>query len=82
MSVLGSEQLVGKQHLYQPSSDAGMYSPVGMKRPRLAGEMTTLQRRGSVLQSTDDPLGVTHSPPFRVELADAHLSTELFSLYE
>ena len=67
MLVLGSEQLVGKQHLYQPSSDDEMPLSSSLYRLILAGEGTVLQKTGLVLQSTDDPLGATHSPLLRVE---------------
>ena len=72
MLVLGSEQLVGKQHLYQPSSD-GAICP-SLYRLILAGEDIALQRIGLVvlLQSTDDPLGATHPPPLRVEPGNTH----------
>ena len=71
MLVLGSEQLVGRQHLYQPSSDDAILP--SLYRLILAGEDTTLQRRGLVLQLTDDPLGATHSPPLRVEPGNTHM---------
>ena len=71
MLVLGSEQLVGRQHLYQPSSDDEILS--SLYRLILAGEGTTLQRRGLVPQFTDDPLGATHSPSLRVEFDITHM---------
>ena len=73
MLVLGSEQLVGRQHLYQPSSDGELFP--SLYRLILAGEDTSLQRIGLVvlLQSTDDPLGATHSPPLRVEPGNTHM---------
>ena len=72
MLVLGSEQLVGRQHLYQPSSDDAIFP--SLYRLILAGEDATLQRRGLVLQLTDDLLGATHSPPSRVELGNTHVT--------
>ena len=73
MLVLGSEQLVGRQHLYQPSSDAEVALFLSLYRLILAGEDISLQRIGLVLlQSTGDPLGATHSPPLRVELGRRH----------
>ena len=71
MLVLGSEQLVGRQHLYQPSSDDAIFP--SLYKLILAGEDTTLQRTGLLLQSTDDPLGATHSPPLRVEPGNTHM---------
>ena len=77
MLVLGSEQLVGRQHLYQPSSDDEV-APT-LYRLIVAGEDTSLQRIGLVvlLQSTDDPLGAIHSPPFKVEPGNTHISSGL-----
>ena len=74
MLVLGSEQLLGKQHLYQPSSDDGMALFSFLYKLILAGEEISLQRIRLVVlvQSTDDPLGATHSPPLRVEPGNTH----------
>ena len=43
----------------------------------LAGEDSTLQRTGEVLQLTDDPLGPIHSPPLKVELGDTHITWKI-----
>ena len=71
MLVLGSEQLVGRQHLYQPSSDDGIFP--SLYRLILVGEDPVSQRRGLVLQLTDEPLGATHSPPLSVEPGNTHM---------
>ena len=72
MLVLGSEQLVGRQHLYQPSS-VDAISPF-LYRLILVGEDPVSQQRGPVLQLTDKPLGATHSPSSRVDLGNTHVN--------
>ena len=74
MLVLGSEQLVGRQHLYKPSSNGWMAFFSFLYKLILAGEDIALQRIGLLvlLQSTDDPLGANHSPPLSVEPVNTH----------
>ena len=81
MLVVGSEQLLGRQHLNVlllsfPSASLNVLSPLGLYRLILAGLVVLSQWRGSVLQLRALPLGSTHSPPDKVVLGNVHFRGE------
>ena len=68
MLVVGSEQLLGRQHLNAlllsfPSTSLNVILPLSLYRLILAGLVVLSQWRGLVLQLREFPLGSTHSPP-------------------
>ena len=78
MLVVGSEKLLGRQHLNSlpPKSDSLNVSPLGLYTVMLDGVLDLIQQRGLLLvldsQLTGCPLGLTHSPPDKVELGNTH----------
>ena len=78
MLVVRLEQLLGRQHLNSlpPIWDSGKSCPSGLYTVMLAGLLDSIQRRGSLLllllQLTGCPLGLTHSPPDKVESGNTH----------
>ena len=80
MLVVGSEQLLGRQHLnvflLSFLSNSLNICPLGLYTMMLAGSLKRIQRRGSltllVLQLTGCPLGLIHSPLDKVELGNTH----------
>ena len=81
MLVVGSEQLLGRQHLNVlllsfPSASLNVIPPLGLYRLILAGLVVLSQRRGLVLQLRGFPLVSTHSPPDKVVLGNAHFRGE------
>ena len=80
MLVVGSEQLLGRQHLnvllLSSESNSRNSCPLGLYTLMLAGLLETIQRRGSLilllLQLTGCPLGLIHCPPDKVEFGNTH----------
>ena len=78
MLVVGSEQLLGRQHLNVlllslPLASSKVIPPLSLYRLILAGLVVLLQWRGLLLHL---PLRSTHSPPDKVVLGNAHFRGE------
>ena len=81
--IVGSEQLLGRQHLNVLSlpSNSLNICPLCLYTVMLAGLLETIQWRGSlillVLQLTGCPLELIHSPPDKMELDYTHWKCDI-----